>query len=72
MFLRVKAAEGDHSYKAYCKSRKTEHGYKPIETLHRVSMSVLGDRFSFLDCQFCKLVVETYYVVYWIQALSEG
>jgi protein-serine/threonine kinase len=52
VFLWVKAAEGDHSYETYCKNRKIEHGYKPIETLHRVSMSrtcmILRDRFSFL------------------------
>lgn len=35
----LKAAEEDDGYETYCKSRKTEHGYKAIETLHRVSMS---------------------------------
>jgi protein-serine/threonine kinase len=52
-FLWLKAAEEDHSYETYCKGRKAEHGYKAIETLHRVSMSrtriVSRDRFRFLD-----------------------
>lgn len=49
----LKAAQEDYGYETYCESRKTERGYPPIETLHRVSMSrthiILRDRSSFLD-----------------------
>lgn len=53
MFLWRKAVEEDHSYETYCKGRKAEHGYKAIETLHRVSTSrtriVPRDQIRFSD-----------------------
>jgi hypothetical protein len=40
---RVAKKDEDEFYEAYIRGRKSEEGYTPIETLHRVSASVHPD-----------------------------